>query len=108
MDLSGFRETISTRGKILPARSRMVGSVNGKSIIVPRITVLGQGRSLAHPTIKQGQPSAADMLDGIHKPQPFYDKLLVSSIKGEVKKKHFSFGWNFSCFSAHSIELVLF
>src|ERR1700736_4960393 len=61
-DLSGFRETISTRGKILPARSRMVGSVNGKSIIVPRIRVLGQGRSLAHPTIKQDQPSAADML----------------------------------------------
>src|SRR6202051_4860585 len=60
MDLSGFRETISTRGKILPARSRMVGSVNGKSIIVPRIRVLGQGRSLAHPTIKQDQPSAAD------------------------------------------------
>jgi len=33
---------------------------------------------LAHPTIKQDQPSAADMLDGIHKPQPFFDKLLVS------------------------------
>src|ERR1700693_1078379 len=30
------------------------------------------------------------------------------SIKAEVKKKHFSCGWNFSCFSAHSIELVLF
>jgi hypothetical protein len=25
----------------------------------------------------------------------------ISSIKGEVKKKHLSFGWNFSCFSAH-------
>src|ERR1700730_13098463 len=84
MDLSGFRETISTRGKILPARSRMVGSVNGKSIIVPRIRVLGQGRSLAHPTIKQDQPSAADMLDGIHKPQPFFDKLLVSRETGQV------------------------
>jgi len=35
-------------------------------------------------------------------------QLLICSIKGEVKKKHFSFGWNFSCFSAHSIELVLF
>jgi hypothetical protein len=77
MDLSGFREKISTRGKILPARSRMVGSVNGKPIIVPRIRVLGQGRSLAHPTIKQDQPSAADMLHGTHKPQPFFDKLLV-------------------------------
>src|ERR1700732_3351522 len=85
MDLSGFRETISTRGKILPARSRMVGSVNGKSIIVPRIRVLGQGRSLAHPTIKQDQPSAADMLDGIHKPQAFFDKLLVSRVIGNVK-----------------------
>jgi hypothetical protein len=35
-------------------------------------------------------------------------QLLISSIKAEVKKKHFSCGWNFSCFSAHSIELVLF
>src|ERR1700730_2634416 len=87
MDLSGFRETISTRGKILPARSRMVGSVNGKSIIVPRIRVLGQGRSLAHPTIKQDQPSAADMLDGIHKPQPFFDKLLVSRETGQVPEQ---------------------
>ena len=26
--------------------------------------------------------------------------LLISSIKGEVKKKHTSFGWNFSCFAA--------
>src|SRR6202171_10755 len=24
----------------------------------------------------------------------------ISSIKGEVKKKHTSFGWNFSCFAA--------
>jgi hypothetical protein len=53
MDLSGFRETISTRGKILPARSRMVGSVNGKSIIVPRIRLVGRGGSLAHPTINK-------------------------------------------------------
>jgi uncharacterized membrane protein len=35
-------------------------------------------------------------------------RLLISSIKGEVKKKHISFGWTFSCFSAHSIERVLF
>src|ERR1700724_4073816 len=89
MDLSGFRETISTRGKILPARSRMVGSVNGKSIIVPRIRVLGQGRSVAHLTIKQDQPSAADMLDGIHKPQPFFDKLLVSRVTGDVPGDQF-------------------
>src|SRR2546421_10674628 len=41
MDLSGLQETISTRGKIFPARSRMVGSVSGKSIIVPRIRPLG-------------------------------------------------------------------
>jgi hypothetical protein len=67
MDLSGFRETISTRGKILPARSRMVGSVNGKSIIVPRIRLVGRGRSFAHPTINKDQRYAADMLDGIDK-----------------------------------------
>jgi hypothetical protein len=35
-------------------------------------------------------------------------KGLVSSIKGEVKKKHISFGWNFSCFAAHLIEQDLF
>ena len=40
MDLSGFRETISTLGKIFPDRSRMVGSVSGKFIIVPRIKTL--------------------------------------------------------------------
>src|SRR5258707_8368841 len=27
-----------------------------------------------------------------------------SSIKVEVKKKHLSFGWSFSCFAAHLIE----
>ena len=32
----------------------------------------------------------------------------VSSIKGEVKKKHLSDGWNFSCFAAHLIERGLF
>src|ERR1700730_3472070 len=94
MDLSGFRETISTRGKILPALSRMVGSVNGKSIIVPRIRVLGQGRSLAHPTIKQDQPSAADMLDGLHKPQPFFEKLLVSRETGHLVVWRFQFYGN--------------
>src|ERR1700730_10189357 len=31
-------------------------------------------------------------------------QLSISSIKVEVKKKHFSFGWKFSCFSAHLIE----
>ncbi len=31
-------------------------------------------------------------------------KLLVGSIKVEVKKKHISFGWNFSCFAAHLLE----
>jgi hypothetical protein len=35
-------------------------------------------------------------------------KVLVSSIKGEVKKKHFSAGWTFSCFSAHWMEQDLF
>jgi len=37
-----------------------------------------------------------------------HTKVLVSSIKGEVKKKHISFGWNFSCFSAHLMERDLF
>jgi hypothetical protein len=35
-------------------------------------------------------------------------RCLISSIKVEVKKKHFSFGWNFSCFAAHLIERELF
>src|SRR5712664_1080811 len=48
MDLSGLRETISTRAKILPERSRMVGSVKGKSIIVPRIGSLGRGANRAN------------------------------------------------------------
>ena len=30
------------------------------------------------------------------------------SIKGEVKKKHISFGWKFSCFAAHLIERDVF
>jgi len=30
------------------------------------------------------------------------------TIKVEVKKKHISCGWNFSCFSAHLIERDLF
>src|SRR5258707_4120629 len=33
---------------------------------------------------------------------------LVSSIKVEVKKKHISDGWTFSCFAAHLIEQDLF
>jgi len=32
----------------------------------------------------------------------------ISSIKGEVKKKHFSAGWKFSCFAAHIIEQDLY
>jgi hypothetical protein len=35
-------------------------------------------------------------------------KLLCSSIKGKVKKKNFSRGWNFSTFAAHLIEQDLF
>jgi hypothetical protein len=37
-----------------------------------------------------------------------WTQVLISSIKGEVKKKHFSAGWNFSCFSAHWMEQDLF
>jgi hypothetical protein len=40
--------------------------------------------------------------------RPRNHQLPISSIKGEVKKKHISFGWNFSCFSAHLIERDLF
>jgi hypothetical protein len=29
-------------------------------------------------------------------------------MKGAVKKKHISFGWNFSCFAVHLIEQDLF
>jgi hypothetical protein len=36
---SGLREITSTRGKSFPARSRIVGSVNGKFIIVPGIVM---------------------------------------------------------------------
>jgi len=36
------------------------------------------------------------------------DGNLVSSIKVEVKKKHLSNGWPFSCFAAHLIEQDLF
>ena len=35
-------------------------------------------------------------------------KLLVSSLKGEVKKKHKCNGWSFSCFTAHLFEQDLF
>jgi len=52
MDWSGLRETISTREKIFPARSRMAGSVNGKSIMVPRIRPLGRGANRANRIIK--------------------------------------------------------
>jgi hypothetical protein len=34
--------------------------------------------------------------------------VLISSIKVEVKQKHMFFGWNFSCFAAHSTEQDLF
>jgi hypothetical protein len=33
---------------------------------------------------------------------------LSRSIKVEVKKKHISRGWNFSCFAAHLMERDLF
>jgi len=54
-------------------------------------------------------------VDDVHDKDLFVDRIriggmavLVSSIKGEVKKKHTSFGWNFSCFSAHLIKRDLF
>ena len=42
------------------------------------------------------------------KPRPTQCVTLSSSIKVEVKKKHISFGRNFSCFAAHFIERDLF
>src|SRR6266404_7772530 len=33
---------------------------------------------------------------------------VAKAIKGEVKKKHVSIGWNFSCFAAHLNERDLF
>jgi hypothetical protein len=35
-------------------------------------------------------------------------QMLVCSIKVEVKEKHISFGWTFSCFAAHLIKQDLF
>src|SRR5260370_23156055 len=47
---SGLRETISTRGNSFPARSRMVGSVSGKFIIVPGSVMRFLCLLVAHPT----------------------------------------------------------
>jgi len=47
---SGLRETISTRGNSPPARSKMVGSVSGKFIIVPGIVMRFLCLLVAHPT----------------------------------------------------------
>ena len=33
---------------------------------------------------------------------------VAKAIKGEVKKKHFSAGWTFSCFTAHLMKQDLF
>ena len=49
-----------------------------------------------------------ESLDDVPKVDQNKSKLLVSSIKGEVKKKHISVGWTFSCFAAHLIERDLF
>ena len=35
-------------------------------------------------------------------------QVLISSIKGEVKKKNRSNGWSFSCFAAHLNEQDVF
>jgi hypothetical protein len=35
-------------------------------------------------------------------------KVLIGSLKGEVKKKQISLGWKFSCFSAHLLERDMF
>jgi hypothetical protein len=63
-------------------------------------------RSIAPP----GPPPPTFLEVGLLSPGFSHDRgqLLVSSIKGEVKKKHLSDGWNFSCFAAHLIERGLF
>ncbi len=40
--------------------------------------------------------------------KPTRSQLPVSSLKGEVKKKHNRNGWIFSCFAAHLFEQDLF
>jgi hypothetical protein len=50
MDRSGLRETISTFGKSLPARSSSTGKTSGKSIIVPRISSSANFAIDAHPS----------------------------------------------------------
>jgi hypothetical protein len=48
---------------------------------------------------------------GPHRANPFSICAVVrlmSSLKGEVKKKHTANGWIFSCFSAHLFEQDLF
>jgi hypothetical protein len=37
-----------------------------------------------------------------------FGEVLISSIKGEVKKKHLCCGRSFSCFAAHVMEQDLF
>src|SRR5258708_21065913 len=53
---SGLRETISTRGNSFPARSRMVGSVSGKFIIVPGIVMRFLFLLVPHPTTFRRRP----------------------------------------------------
>jgi hypothetical protein len=52
--------------------------------------------------------SPTDRCPGIYSYLSGAVRLLVSSIKVEVKKKHNSNGWNFSCFAAHLMEQDLF
>jgi hypothetical protein len=37
-------------------------------------------------------------------PQGSFKRLPRTSIKGEVNKKHLSFGWSFSCLAGHLIK----
>jgi hypothetical protein len=49
-----------------------------------------------------------DFSQDFHFSLPAFSSHLTSSIKGEVKKKHNSCDWNFSCFPAHWIKRDLF
>src|SRR6267142_2773726 len=54
--------------------------------------------------LRSRRPELARRRIGHAARQQFNSACLISSIKGEVKKKHISFGWNFSCFAAHLME----
>jgi len=61
-------------------------------------------RAIQLPDLASASIAAVLFEERVLRPHNFFP----SSIKVEVKKKHFSVGRNFSCFAAHSIERDLF